>query len=547
MDKQHKAYLSLGVAMFISVFYWLSPTKDRNHSIPYEIIKNELPNFVLILTDDQDVVLGGMDRMKSLKFLVQKQGVTFSNSFVVSPLCCPSRSSMLTGRYVHNHGAINNSYSGECSGRRWQLGPEKKTFAAHLKKNGYSTFYAGKYLNQYGTGAAGGVAHVPPGWDSWVGLVGNSRYYNYTLSVNGTQEIHKDNPKNDYFTNVIRKKALAFLDSSSSHMPFFMMISTPASHAPFTPEPKYASNFTDLKAPRDPNFNIKAGSDKHWLMRHGIQPLPEDTIDKIDEVYRKRLRTLLTVDDIIKDVIESLSSKGVLSNTYIIFTSDNGYHMGQFSLPLDKREPYESDIRVPLLIRGPGITPGQIIKYASLNIDLAPTILDLASVPIPKYMDGTSLKSILINEESKTVNSWKHYFYKKSPIKMDNRASVDNAKRRSCLIEHSGEGKEKGNEACNEGPGLTGCNPEFSCRCSDSWNNTYACIREVSIQKDRLFCKWNDKYKFEEHYDMKIDPFQLNNTIKYITKDIHKKMLLLLKNLQQCHGIRCRELSNFVL
>ncbi|CAL4098117.1 unnamed protein product, partial [Meganyctiphanes norvegica] len=536
--------LLLGVVVLAP--YRLVPP-NVGHKLTLNAGKNDLPNFVLILTDDQDIVLGGIDKMKNLQYLIQKEGATFSNSFVVSPLCCPSRSSILTGRYVHNHGAINNSYNGDCSGRRWQLGPERKTFATHLKKNGYSTFFAGKYLNQYGTRNAGGFEHVPPGWDWWVGLVGNSRYYNYTLSVNGTEEIHGDNPQKDYLTNVIRKRALEFLDASSLHIPFFMMLSTPASHAPFTPESKYASNFTDLKVPRNPNFNIKAGPDKHWLMRHGIQPLPDETIDKVDEVYRKRLRTLLTVDDMIKDVIENLSNKGILSNTYVIFTSDNGYHMGQFSLPLDKREPYETDIRVPLLVKGPFVTAGHVIEYSALNIDLAPTILELAGMSIPKYMDGNSLKHLLINEKSQSVNYLKDYFYKKSPAKQYNSVSVDKTKRRTCLIEHSGEGSEKKNEKCNEGPGLSGCNPEFSCKCEDSWNNTYACIREISTQTDRLFCKWDDKEKFEEHYNMKIDPFQINNTIKGIPKDVHKRMLLLLKNLQKCHGIRCRELSNFTL
>ncbi|CAL4103345.1 unnamed protein product, partial [Meganyctiphanes norvegica] len=189
---------------------------------------------------------------------------------------CISRSSLLTGQYIHNHGAINNSISGECSGHGWQAGPEKETFAVHFQEGGYTTMYAGKYLNQYGIPEVGGVEHIPPGWDSWVGLVGNSKYYNYKLSVNGTMEAHGDDYETDYLTNIIRKKAFDFLDNVNDDQPFFMMLSTPASHHPFDYEPKYASNFTERSAPRTPNFNIPNGLDKPWLLRQGVQPLPDD-------------------------------------------------------------------------------------------------------------------------------------------------------------------------------------------------------------------------------------------------------------------------------
>ncbi|KAK7079518.1 hypothetical protein SK128_006379, partial [Halocaridina rubra] len=481
MEGQQVLFLILGFSIFVSVIYWSAPYHTRDVLIKAKTAKVKKPNFVFILTDDQDVVLDGMLPMTNVKKLIGEQGVTIANSFVASPLCCPSRSSILTGQYVHNHGAINNSLSGHCSSRQWQAGPERKSFATHLHLNGYRTFFAGKYLNQYGNANVGGLSHVPPGWDWWIGLKGNSVYYNYTLSVNGTAETHGDIPSTDYLTNVIRSRAMEFLTSSSFDTPFFMMLSTPSAHAPFTPEPKYLSNFSLLNAPRTENFNIVAGKDKHWLMRLGIQPLPSSIIEKVDEVFRNRLRTLLTVNDMVEEVIKYLESKNQLDNTYVVFTSDNGYHLGQFSLPLDKREPYETDIRVPLLIRGPNIPLGTEIKFPVTNIDLAPTFLDLAGIPIPPYMDGLSVKS-LITGNSKRI---------KDVTSEDNSiiglTSATNYIRRSILVEHSGEGVQK-NSGCEYlGPDLSGCNPDFVCKCEDSRNNTYACIRQISDTENQVF------------------------------------------------------------
>ena len=152
-----------------------------------------------------------INKWASPAFIVSVPNLIQSFQFVTSPLCCPSRSSILTGQYVHNHLARNNSVSGNCSSTDWQQGPEKHTFNTYVKNEGYRTFYGGKYLNQYGTAPVGGPQHVPPGWDAWYGLVGNSRYYNYTLSVNGKPEKHHADYKNDYLTDLLVSwKTLAY-------------------------------------------------------------------------------------------------------------------------------------------------------------------------------------------------------------------------------------------------------------------------------------------------------------------------------------------------
>ncbi|XP_045074785.1 N-acetylglucosamine-6-sulfatase isoform X2 [Coregonus clupeaformis] len=249
---------------------------------------------------------------------------------------------------------------------------------------------------QYGNPDAGGVEHVPLGWDYWIALERNSKYYNYTLSVNGKPKKHGGNYSEDYLTDVLTTMSLDFLQYKSNYRPFFMMVSTPAPHSPWTSAPQYQDRFKDLKAPRDPNFNVH-GKDKHWLIRQAKTPMTNSSIELLDDAFRKRWRTLLSVDDLVEKVVKRLEVRGELENTYIIFTSDNGYHTGQFSLPLDKRQLYESDIRVPLLIRGPNIKPNQTTGLAVQNVDLGPTILDMAGYNVNKTtMDGMSFLPVLV-------------------------------------------------------------------------------------------------------------------------------------------------------
>ncbi|KFM61964.1 N-acetylglucosamine-6-sulfatase, partial [Stegodyphus mimosarum] len=369
-------------------------------SIINELCFSQTPNFLIILTDDQDSELGGLIPMKQTRSVIGAEGAEINNMFVTTPLCCPSRASLLTGKYAHNHGVVNNSISGNCYSAQWQREHEPKTFATYFKRAGYTTYYAGKYLNQYGKKSVGGVKHVPPGWDHWMGLVGNSRYYDYSLSVNGHEEKHGSNPEKDYFTDLIMKRAIEFLSKQNGTIPFFMFLSPPAPHAPFTPAPHYRHEFSNVSAPRTPNFSFNPKKGKHWLLRQPPKSLSEDVIESIDETFRNRWRTLLSVDEGMLSIFKVLQYTKLLDNTFIFFTSDNGFHLGQFSLPWDKRQPYEFDIRVPLLIRGPGVKKGMAIQEPVLNIDLAPTFLELANISVPEDLDGKSFASLLLNTKS---------------------------------------------------------------------------------------------------------------------------------------------------
>lgn len=465
------------------------------------------PNFVIILTDDQDDTLGGMSPMKNVQRFIGKEGVTFRNSYVTSPICCPSRASLLTGMYVHNHMTQNNSIEGGCYGSRWkQL--ENYTFANTLKQSGYSTFYAGKYLNQYGEKAAGGPEVVPPGWTEWHGLVGNSVYYDYVISNNGIPT-HSDK---DYLTDLIREMALSYIENQTESQPFLMVLAPPAPHQPFTPAPRHKGIYKNVTALRNPNFNVVA-EDKHWLLRMPPSPLPDTMLNELDEVYRSRWEALASVDEMVADVVGALETNSLLDNTYLIYTSDNGYHIGQFSQVYDKRQPYESDIKVPLVIKGPGIKKNVENHQPVLNIDIAPTVLELAGLEIPKNMDGRPI-------------NWTD-------------ASVEE---RNMLIEYYGEGsRETVDDNCPwvyDGVHLAQCHPKYDCKCQDSKNNTYACVRHIAERINMKYCVFADNEKFTEMYNLKTDPYELTNIVNQVfplTKHWYK---LLLSQLLLCKGAK---------
>uniref|UniRef100_A0A3P9LXH6 N-acetylglucosamine-6-sulfatase n=1 Tax=Oryzias latipes TaxID=8090 RepID=A0A3P9LXH6_ORYLA len=441
---------SLPSLLLICVTLWSEPNSALfGHA-------NRRPNIVMVLTDDLDVLMGGLNPCCPRPAALSLR----SPQFVASPLCCPSRASILTGKYPHNHHVVNNTLEGNCSSRAWQKSEEPHAFPALLKTyGGYQTFFAGKYLNQYGRADAGGVQHVPPGWSYWFALEKNSKYYNYTMSVNGKAQKHGADYSRDYLTDVLNK---------------------------------------------------------HWLIRQAKTPMTNSSIQFLDEAFRKRWQTLLSVDDLVEKIVKKLEAQGELDNTYIFFTSDNGYHTGQFSLPLDKRQLYEFDIKVPLMVRGPNIKPNQTSQMLVANIDLGPTILDIAGYNVNKtQMDGMSFLPIM--EGRMNASGW----------------------RSDLLVEYEGEGSEVSDPACPLlGPGVSECFPD--CVCEDSYNNTYACVRTVAPSADLQYCEFDDNEVFVEVYNVTADPYQLTNIAKTIDQEVLEKMNHRLMMLQSCSGQTCR-------
>ena len=277
------------------------------------------PNIIFFLTDDQDVEMGSLAHMPTVQKELMDAGATFTRMYAHVPVCCPSRSSLISGQYMHNNGCRGNSLGTNCSSPAFQRGAEARSYTTHLAAAGYKTFFAGKYLNDYGDAAAGGVAHIPPGWSDWQGLVGNSVYYGYTLSNNGVAEHHARDPATDYLPHVILNKTLAFLGANlGGPAPLYAVLSTPSCHGPQDAEPKYQGAFPGAKAPRSPTYNATVAGTSWLQQAHGGYTFGAAGAEFSDLVFRRRLQTLQTVDDMLAAVVKALSDAGELDNTYIV-------------------------------------------------------------------------------------------------------------------------------------------------------------------------------------------------------------------------------------
>ena len=359
------------------------------------------PNIVFILTDDMRY--DDLKYMPKTRLLLAGQGMSFSKAFVSNALCCPARATIMRGQYSHNNGVwTNDTVEGPDAG--WQAyqtkGNEQDNVATRLDDSaGYRTGLFGKYLNGYdGTS-------VPMGWDVWFGgvLMNGDEYYDYDMNDNGTI-VHFGTTDNDYLTDVLRRRVKTFIGTSvAKGKPFFAYVAPTAPHAPSIPAPRDQHTYDGIQASRSPSFNEANVSDKHpWIQQLPI--LTTAQIAAIDSSHEKRAETLQAVDDLVEGVVNKLNSTGAMDNTYIFFTSDNGLHEGEHRIPRKKGRPYEEDIRMPLLVRGPNVAAGYRVHKLVLNTDYLPTFTDLAcsSPPTPcdthnwGYVpDGRSLRPVL--------------------------------------------------------------------------------------------------------------------------------------------------------
>jgi len=367
------------------------------------------PNVILILTDDQDLLLGSLDSMPHLQQLLVDQGTTFTNAFVPLSLCCPSRATILTGRYTHNL-RIYTNFPPDGGFRLFRdFGHEETTLGVALRRAGYRTALMGKYLNGYPDKTD--RAYVPPGWDEWDVPAAGSPYnqFNYTLNQNGKLVPYGREPA-DYLTDVLAERARGFVTrAAQDKVPFFLYFAPFAPHKPSTPAPRDAQLFPDARAPRTPSFNEADMKDKPKEMR-GKPLLTDKQILTLDRLYRRRLQALQAVDAAIATLVEALESTGQLDNTFLLFTSDNGLHMGQHRLPASKYRPYEEDIHVPLIVRGPGVPAGAEVDAFIENVDLAPTIAQLAGARLPSRPDGRSFVPFLAAPQRPPAN-WRQMVF----------------------------------------------------------------------------------------------------------------------------------------
>jgi len=468
------------------------------------------PNVVVIETDDQ--TSEELRVMRNTLNLIGAQGTTFDNSFVSLSLCCPSRSTFLTGQYAHNHGVLTNSPP---NGGFAKL-DHTNTLAVWLQKAGYNTALVGKYLNGYGK--KGQQTLIPPGWTEFHAGV-NLSYLNWTLNDNGSLVRYGSSP-GDYQSDVLSAKAVDVINRRAPEAkPLFMWVTY---HAPHSGGPreaddpkglgtvnvadKYKNHFAAEPLPNMPSFNEADVSDKPVGIRN--RPvLTQAKIAAIREAYQQQLESLLSVDDGVKAIVDALRASGELDNTLLVFTDDNGFFHGQHRVPSGKVLLYEPSIRVPLLVRGPGVPKGKHLKQVVANIDLAPTIVAVAKAKAGRVMDGKSLLPL-----------FKHPSQQWGRDLLIERGPAGEQKSGAGQMGEIGNG-DNGNQGKTAAPG----------------DQRFAAIRTPRY----LYAEYANGEK--ELYDLAKDPDELNNLAfdaAYAT--LRAQFSARLAKLQSCKGAVCR-------
>ena len=447
------------------------------------------PNVIFVLADD--LALNLVPYMPHVQAL-QKAGTTFSNYTVTDSLCCPSRSSIFTGKFPHNTGIFRNTGPDGGFDAFRSRGEESSTFATALKKSGYRTAMMGKYLNGYvpkadldGTGP-----YVPPGWTEWVGA-GNAGYDEFTYTLNQNRHVvqYGATPA-DYLTHVVSGRGSKFIeDSVAAGSPFLLEIATFAPHAPYTPAPKDAKRFPGLKAPRTAAYNTLPTDPPPWLA--GRKEMKPKKQKQIDTVFRKRVQAVQSVDRMIGSLQKTLKKTGTADDTLIVFSSDNGFHLGEHRLGPGKQTAFDTDVHVPLVVAGPGVPAGWVSPEVVQNIDLAPTFEELAGAKPAADVDGQSLVPLFYGRPEAT---W----------------------RTTALIEHHGPDVDP---ADPDFPGPGAANP-----------TSYEALRTTAY----TYVEYVDG--FSEYYDRRTDPDQLHNIAATLPAATRAALKADLARLKVCQG-----------
>jgi N-acetylglucosamine-6-sulfatase len=356
------------------------------------------PNILVLMTDDQTVE--SLRVMTNVNSLLARQGVTFTNNFASFPLCCPSRATYITGQYGHNHTIMGNAPP---AGGYDKLAPtHANSLPAWLQRAGYTTVHLGKYLNGYGRARP---LEVPAGWTEWYGSTDPStyRFYNYTLNENGRLVTYGTGPAN-YQADIYNRKAVDLVRRlAPSDKPFFLSVAflaphsggprdadDPGNQATPSPAPRHRNVFANQPLPTPPSLNEADVSDKPAAIRNR-RLIPPARLNAMRENYQQRLESLLAVDEAVRDILSALDATGELGRTLVIFTADNGFFHGEHRIPDGKVLVYEPSVRVPLIVRGPGLPRGVQRPNLAANVDLAATILDAAGARADRRLDGRSL------------------------------------------------------------------------------------------------------------------------------------------------------------
>ncbi len=370
------------------------------------------PNIVFVLVDDFSMNL--IEPMLSSKYgglqSMVNDGTTFGNFYVGDSLCCPSRTTIFTGKYPHNSGVFTNTWAPEKGltdggfGAFMNQNDQAHTFALalHTASPPYTTAMLGKYLNGYlpweDATFNNKRYNVPSvlknewGWDQWYVAGNGYPEFSYDLFQNPPGAVqHYGIDAADYLTDVVSGLAQDFIKGAKQ--PFFVEIATFAPHAPYRPAYRDETAFPGLKAPRTPAYDARPDANAPDWMKD-VPPLEQQEKDAMDDDFRLRAQCVLAIDKMINDIRTTLKAMGKDKNTYIFFSADNGYHMGEYSFLPGKMTPFDTDTRVPLVVVGPGVLH-QTVNQIAQTVDLAPTFTDIGGNASPTEPDGHSLVPLL--------------------------------------------------------------------------------------------------------------------------------------------------------
>jgi arylsulfatase A-like enzyme len=521
---------------------------------------SERPSFVVVQTDDETYDqlytvfnAGGIEvpAMPNTLSMIGGRGMTFNRYYVSYPLCCPSRVTLLTGRYAHNSNVRGNVQpNGGYSGFRAR-GAWSHNLATWLQGAGYRTIHIGKFLNGYGDEPYDNGTEVPPGWSAWHTVLNadtHHYYYGYTLNDNGSIDGPFGDPgswdtreygERDYFacptssieekpclyeTDVFSRIAYEELVATSPEQPFYLQLDYTAPHGDFRrpagpePAPRHYTLFDGAPYPhsREEGFNEGNVNDKPRFIREAPYLSPEE-IHTYRVYYDKALASLRAIDDGVKTVLDTLGTQHRLRNTYVIFTSDNGFFYGEHRLTGGKFLAYEPSTHLPFLIRGPGIKAGTSTGELAANTDIAPTILELAGVKPDKSIDGASLLPFLRDPDLRTRRGILfESFVETNDVEANGEPTAQKVVREAQRRRPSGKSEAKASIVAPP--------------------KDYEGIRLGPYK----YIEWPDGEK--ELYDINKDPNELNNIVRVpnyfpIRAFLHAQLI----RLEACVGRACRE------
>ena len=522
--------IAICLALYVSVASLLGDTAQL--PLPPWQGESKKPNIVFIMSDDQDMHMDSLSYMPLLKKHIIDEGTFYRRHYCTVALCCPSRASLLTGRAAHNTNVtdinppygrslltpylsiypIPTSADGSVGGypKFISQGFNSAYLPIFLQSAGYATYYVGKLLNAQ-TITNYDSPHAA-GWDGSDFLLDpyTYRYLNATFQRNHEEPVSYEG---QYSTGVLAEKAYDFLDDAvKGGKPFFLGIAPTAPHSdvnikenlidgnfsehsvvqsPPIPAERHKHLFEDVVVPRTPHFNPNDASGVSW-----ISTLPKQNSTNVefnDDFYRNRLRALQAVDEMIDGVMTRLQAHGILEETYIFYTTDNGYHIGQHRLQPGKQCAFEEDINIPMAIRGPGIAKGMVTDVVTSHTDLAPTFLSLAGGKLRDDFDGVAMPLFATDDDDRTAYA-------------DHEDELTDKKRRHKVTET--KKKEQRQEHVNvESWGIIMSEGRYGSHLY--LNHTYKALRIIGEEYNLLYTVWCSGE--HELYDVNQDPWQMEN------------------------------------